>query len=384
MKRKGESFALKPLLLSTAAATILAIPAAAQEQMPSKSQDRPAATQSQSPGSSQPSAQQDRRQRMQDRSEKRDTTGQGSPRQNTERQDTERQDTDTPAGTSKPGAAQDREGQSPSQPKSQQKQRSQSKDVDRGPGKQQMQSRDTERMRNNQRTQSRDTDRTQQRAAPDRQRQQDDARSPQNRTGESARDSARSGDSNRQAAQPTEQERTRISTSIRQANVQPVRNVNFSVSVGTAVPASVRLYPVTPAIVAVYPQYRGYSFVLVEDEIVIVEPRTKKIVTVIDQRRRSGRAASVSRSKLTLTDKQRDVIRRGATERRTTGSGGQVTTMDREIVVGDELPETVEIESFPDTVYTEVPEIRSYRYIVRDRDIFLVDPAERRVIEVIR
>jgi hypothetical protein len=84
---------------------------------------------------------------------------------------------------------------------------------------------------------------------------------------------------------------TRISTSIRQANVPPVRNVNFSISVDAVVPASVRFYPVTPAIVEVYPEYSGYQFVVVEEEIVIVEPRSRKIVTVIDTGG-SGRAAS--------------------------------------------------------------------------------------------
>ena len=383
MMRKKES--LKTFLLTTAAATILAVPAIAQERMPSASQERPSATQSQNSGNSQPAAQQDRSQRMPDRSEKADTTGQGSPRQSS----------DTPADAGKPNAAQDRDGQSPSQQKSQrkseQKQRSQSNDNESDRGNERMQSRDDDRKGGNR--QSRDNDRkdgNKQSRDDDRKggnesRQQDNAQSPQNRDRDNTRDSARTGDNNRPAAQqPNEQQRTRITTSIRQANVQPVRNVNFSVSVGTAVPASVRLYPVTPVIVEVYPQYRGYSFVLVEDEIVIIEPRTKKIVTVIDHGKGGGRSASVSRSKLSLTEKQRDVIRRSATERRTTGTGGRGVTMDREIVIGEELPETIEIESFPDTIYTEVPEIRSYRYIVRDRDVYVVDPTERRVIEVIR
>jgi hypothetical protein len=376
MKRNRRLFEVKALLLSTTAATVLSIPAAAQERMPSTSQDRPAETQSQSPGSSQSSAQQDPSQRGQDGPKKGDTTGQGSPRQSAE----------TPADAGKPNAAQNRDERSPSQPKSPQKQRSQSNDNEGRRSNQRMQSRDNDRARDNQRTPSRDDDRTQQRdrsATPDRQRQQDNLQSQQNRAS-TGRDGLRARDNNRQAAQPNEQQRTRISTSIRQANVQPVRNVNFSVSVGTVIPASVRVHPVTPAIVEVYPQFRGYSFVLVEDEIVIVEPRTKKIVTVIEHGKGGGRTAAVSRSKLMLTDKQRDVIRRSATDRRTTGSGGGVATMEREIVVGDELPDTVEVESFPDTIYTEVPEIRSYRYIVRDRDVYLVDPTERRVIEVIR
>ena len=105
----------------------------------------------------------------------------------------------------------------------------------------------------------------------------------------------------------TDQQRTNISASISKANVQPLRNVNFSINVGTAVPASVRFYPVTPAIIAVYPQYRGYHFVVVEEEIIIIEPRTRKIVQVVPVQRGSGMATV--RSKLKLSDQQRNMIR---------------------------------------------------------------------------
>ncbi len=196
-----------------------------------------------------------------------------------------------------------------------------------------------------------------------------------------ARDNAgKPSENNRQVAQPNDQQRTRISASIREAKIQPIRNVNFSLTVGAVVPRTVRVYPATRAIIEVYPQYRGYSFVLVDEDVVIIEPRTKRIVTIIDQRG-SGRAASVSRSKLTLSDRQREAIRRSATVR-TTGSAR--VGVDRELSIGDDLPDAIEFETFPDTIYTEVPEIRSYRYIVRDRDIYLVDPTERRVIEIIR
>ncbi len=83
------------------------------------------------------------------------------------------------------------------------------------------------------------------------------------------------------AALSTEQ-RSKISTTIKQTNVQPVRDVNFSIAVGTVVPRSVSLHPLPPAVIEVYPQWRGYRFVLVEDEIVIIEPSSYKIVAVID------------------------------------------------------------------------------------------------------
>ena len=162
--------------------------------------------------------------------------------------------------------------------------------------------------------------------------------------------------------------------------MQPVRNVNFSLNVGTVVPATVRFYPVTPAIIAVYPQYRGYSFVVVEEEIIIIEPRTKKIVQVVPVQRSDG--VATLRGKLKLSDQQRNVIR-SSVRRSSPATTGSTTTIEKEITIGDSLPETVVIERFPDTVYRQVPSMRSYEYVARDRGVYVVDPRERRVIDLI-
>ena len=84
------------------------------------------------------------------------------------------------------------------------------------------------------------------------------------------------------AANLTSEQRTRISTTIKQTNVRPVTNVNFNVSVGTVVPRTIELHPLPPTIVEVYPAWRGYRFVLVGDEIIIIEPGSYRIVAVID------------------------------------------------------------------------------------------------------
>jgi hypothetical protein len=181
-----------------------------------------------------------------------------------------------------------------------------------------------------------------------------------------------------------DQQRTRLSQSFARVNVQPLTSVNFSVSVGTAIPRDVRLHPLPADVVEVVPQYRGYNFVMVRDEIVIVDPATYKIVTVLP---RSGGATAASparaNSKVTFTDRDRDVVRKHArtsTERRTTGSSGSTRV---EIRRGERLPDTVEIEEFPETVYREAPALREYRYIHRENRTYLVDPGERRVIEEI-
>ncbi|RVU13839.1 DUF1236 domain-containing protein [Methylobacterium oryzihabitans] len=65
------------------------------------------------------------------------------------------------------------------------------------------------------------------------------------------------------------------------SGVRPVTNVNFALSVGTAVPRSVTLHALPPAILTLVPAYRGFSYVLVGDDIVIIDPDTYEIVDVI-------------------------------------------------------------------------------------------------------
>ncbi|MEG9505428.1 MAG: DUF1236 domain-containing protein, partial [Methylorubrum extorquens] len=46
-------------------------------------------------------------------------------------------------------------------------------------------------------------------------------------------------------------------------------------------PRSVSLHPLPPAILSVVPAYRGLQFILVGDDIVIIDPDTYEIVDVI-------------------------------------------------------------------------------------------------------
>jgi hypothetical protein len=83
-------------------------------------------------------------------------------------------------------------------------------------------------------------------------------------------------------AKLTTEQRTKVTTVIKQQNIQPVTNVNFSISVGTRVPREVRFHPLPAEIITVYPDWRGYEFFLVRNEIIVVNPRTLEIVAVID------------------------------------------------------------------------------------------------------
>src|SRR5258708_2281994 len=78
------------------------------------------------------------------------------------------------------------------------------------------------------------------------------------------------------------EQRTKITTVIKEQRVEPVKNVNFSISVGTRVPREVRFYPLPQEVVTIYPQWRGYEHILVNDKILVVDPRTYEIVDVLD------------------------------------------------------------------------------------------------------
>jgi hypothetical protein len=96
------------------------------------------------------------------------------------------------------------------------------------------------------------------------------------------------------------QQQTSIQQSVLSANNAPrVSNVNFAISTGTVVPSHVRFVSVStfPILIETFPQYRDHSFFIVEDEIVILEPRTRKIVQVVpvgERRASRGGGATVA------------------------------------------------------------------------------------------
>jgi hypothetical protein len=79
------------------------------------------------------------------------------------------------------------------------------------------------------------------------------------------------------------EQRTKITTVIRSEHVAPVNNVNFSISVGTRVPREgVSFRPLPAEVVTIYPEWRGYEFILVRNQIVVVDPATYEIVAILD------------------------------------------------------------------------------------------------------
>jgi hypothetical protein len=83
------------------------------------------------------------------------------------------------------------------------------------------------------------------------------------------------------SAKLTTEQRSKITTIIKQQKIEPAQ-LNVSVRVGTRVPDSVHFYPLPVEVITIYPEWRGYDYILVGDEIVVIDPRTHEIVAIIE------------------------------------------------------------------------------------------------------
>jgi hypothetical protein len=80
-----------------------------------------------------------------------------------------------------------------------------------------------------------------------------------------------------------EQQRTQIRETVINSRSAPrVSNVDFSVNVGTVVPRGhIHLVSVPETLIRIEPRWRHYLYFVFNNEIVIVEPRTMRIVQVL-------------------------------------------------------------------------------------------------------
>jgi hypothetical protein len=80
-----------------------------------------------------------------------------------------------------------------------------------------------------------------------------------------------------------DQQRTQIRNSVLNSRNAPrVRNPNFSVNIGTVVPrGQIRLVRVPQPLVRIHPGWRRFVYFVYNDQIVIVDPLTMRIVNVL-------------------------------------------------------------------------------------------------------
>jgi outer membrane biosynthesis protein TonB len=180
----------------------------------------------------------------------------------------------------------------------------------------------------------------------------------------------------RARTQVTEQNRRSAGDRIRQTRVERVQRsrINVNVNIGARIPRSVRLHVMPVVIYDVAPAYRGYSYVLLDDDtILIVDSATYEIIDVIPAG--SLRADLPGRSLILSAEQTRFVFSSVPRDR--------TADVRVRLALGAEVPRSVELLAFPEEVTGRIGELSRYRYVVAEGDVVVVDPNDHAVVLVI-
>jgi Protein of unknown function (DUF1236) len=176
-------------------------------------------------------------------------------------------------------------------------------------------------------------------------------------------------------AQVSEQQRSGVRERLFKDGKFERSKLGIRVNVGARVPRSVRLAPLPIFILDLAPAYRGYSYVVAEDEtIYIVDPQSYDVVDVIEVG--TQRADRQQGPRLSLSQEQMRFI--SANVPREPRANVRVR-----LALGAEVPREVELLAFPREVVAQLPDLDGYHYIIAENDIVVVDPRERGVVLVI-
>lgn len=79
------------------------------------------------------------------------------------------------------------------------------------------------------------------------------------------------------------EQRTKITAVIKRQKVRRIEpsKLNVSIRVGVRVPSSIRFYPLPAQVVTIYPQWRGYDYILVGNQILVLDPRSHEIIAIL-------------------------------------------------------------------------------------------------------
>jgi hypothetical protein len=177
----------------------------------------------------------------------------------------------------------------------------------------------------------------------------------------------------RERLAPNDRQRLRTAFDFRQARVT---NARFERRIGHRVPRHVRLFPVPLAVISFFPYYRDYHYVIIDEDICIVDARTYEIVDVIDQDyyrggpRQEVAGLTLSHNEIALV---RDSVPRDFPD----------ADVRLRLALGAEIPGDVEIFEFPAIVLDRVSQLRHYRFLVAEGQIVIVDPRDRSIAVVI-
>jgi Protein of unknown function (DUF1236) len=73
----------------------------------------------------------------------------------------------------------------------------------------------------------------------------------------------------------------KIGTIITKQQSARLSHGSFPVSIGAVVPEQIPLQPLPPSVTELAPQFSGHSYIIVEELIAIIDPKTRKIAAAL-------------------------------------------------------------------------------------------------------
>ena len=186
------------------------------------------------------------------------------------------------------------------------------------------------------------------------------------------RDNPRSAELRQKRLQLTSERRVRLHSAFHVDRHARIANARFARRIGTRIPRSVRLFVVPAAVVSIFPDYRDYRYVVVEDEIYIVDPGTYEIIDVMDEDLPPP-ADTSQVAQLTLTPAERALVLDSISP------DFPETDVRLRLALGAEIPARVELNEFAPIVLDNVPRLRDLRFIVTQGSVVIVDPRDRSI-----
>ena len=172
---------------------------------------------------------------------------------------------------------------------------------------------------------------------------------------------------------------TRISEALISTAPATSQNINVAVNIGAPLPGEVELLPLPPAVVSLVPEYQGYEYVVVNDQVAIVQPSTRVVVEIIAPTGVAAAPSAPPPAVVNLTDAQQQLLVESVVQ-----TNGLQQAQVPELVDGQTVPQNVELMPVPSVVIAQVPAIERYRVAVANNRVVLVDPGTRVVVHVVR
>lgn len=220
---------------------------------------------------------------------------------------------------------------------------------------------------------------------------------------------------------------SRVRDILAQSGAQRVSPTLFNPQIGVIAPPSVAFAPLPPAVVSIVPQYRGYGFAQVGNEIVIIDPSDRRVVGLLDggpmpggpgygpgyygpdgryggvyERGGGGRYGAARgreygqqegggaygwRGRGGEAYGYAPRVRLDARQERALYRGVMMQAREnlRQVCVhvGDRVPNYVDLAPVPRNIALEAPDLERYDYFVLNDQVVLVDPNSHVVVDMI-